>query len=613
MKFTRIRIVALFVTLVLPILVACGGGGGTSSTSPSASGSGSTTSPSASSTEGSASASASTSGSAAASPSASGSAAASPSGSAGAGASGAAAVPANAADFLVYGNSGEPDNLDSMDTTSGNALVVTQQIEEPLIGRAEANADGDLSGLLATEWTPNDDSTEWTFTLREGVKFHDGTDFNADAVVFNFQRLVDPNFEYGFRPDKKYAIVKQIFGGFVGEEGSSWKSIEKTGDYEVKITLNRSFPLLPDVLSASYFGISSPDAVKAAGAGYGTPSSKVVGTGAFKFESWSPGQNIVLTRNDEYWGEKARMPGAVVRFIADAPARLAELQAGSVDFSTNLGTDARETLDSDANVKEVEVEPFNIAYLAMNFNSKPFDDVRVRQAIAHAINKEEILEAFYGGEGEVANTFLPASLSEFRPDDLTTYDYNPDRARELLAEAGYPDGFDTMTLSDGTETALQFWYMPVSRPYYPNPKPIAEAMQSYLGDVGINASLQTEDWGVYLDNVDAGNKNGMWMLGWTGDYGDPNNFLYTFFGPNAATEQGYNNTELISTLTEAGQAPSLDDAAAQFKEASTVIAQDVPRIPIVHSPPVYGAVEGLEGWTPSRYGSEPWKTLFVEK
>jgi peptide/nickel transport system substrate-binding protein len=292
---------------------------------------------------------------------------------------------------------------------------------------------------------------------------------------------------------------------------------------------------------------------------------------------------------------------------------LAELQAGSIDFSTNLGTDARETLDSDEGVKEVEVEPFNIAYVAMNFNSKPFDDVRVRQAVAHAIDKQAILDAFYGGEGEVANTFLPASLSDFRAEDAPAYEYDPERAQELLAEAGYPDGFDTMTLSDGTETALQFWYMPVSRPYYPNPKPIAEAIQSYLGDVGINAELQTEDWGVYLDNVDAGKKNGMWMLGWTGDYGDPNNFLYTFFGPSAATQQGYNNAELVGTLTEAGQAPSLDDAAELFREAGTVIAQDVPRIPIVHSPPVYGAREGLEGWTPSRYGSEPWKTLFIEK
>jgi peptide/nickel transport system substrate-binding protein len=589
-SYMRVRIAwLLLIVMLLPILAACGGGetgGDTAAPSPAAETSPATTEGGAASPE------AGESPEVEASPSPEAQAPETPAGD---------DVPAEASQFLVYGNSGEPDNLDSMSTTSGNSLVVTQQIEEPLVGRAEAGVEG-LAPLLATEWAPNDDFTEWTFTLREGVEFHDGTPFNAEAVVFNFRRLMEEDFEFGFRDEgKTYPVVTSIFGGYAGDPASSWGGIEAVDEHTVRFTMTRPVPQLPEILSASYFGISSPEAVKEAGAQYGTPGGGAVGTGAFEFESWSPGQNIVLTRNDNYWGEPARMPGAVVRFIADAPARLAELQAGAIDFATNIGVEARTTLENDQNLKEVDVEPFNVAYIAMNLNTEPFTDPLVRQAVAHAIDKDEILQAFYGGEGEVATTFLPAAMSEYRPDDLETYDYDPERARELLAEAGYPDGFDA-----------EFWYMPVSRPYYPTPQPIAEAFAAQLSDVGINVNLRTEDWGVYLDNVDAGKKQGMWMLGWTGDYADPNNFLYTFFGPEAKTSQGYRNEEVINLLEEAGtQAP--EEAVETFQEAQRLIAQDVPRIPIVHSPPVYGARQGLEGWEPSRYGSEPWKTMFIEK
>lgn len=517
--------------------------------------------------------------------------------------------------FLVFGNSGAPDSLDSMNTTTGVSLIVTRQILETLIGFAPGTLD--LVPALALSWEPNADSTEWTFKLRENVTFHDGTPFNAEAVVFNFQRMADPDFEFGFRDaGNTYAIFPQIFGGFIGEEGSFWDSIEAVDESTVVIRLTRPTPLLPNLIAASYFGISSPTAIEEAGAAYGTPDVGSVGTGAFKFLEWQPGQSLTLVRNEDYWGDEARMPGIVVRFIDDAAQRLAELQAGAVDFTVNLAPEARETIEGSNDLAITPVEPFTIAYLSMNLSNPPLDNPQVRRAIAYAIDREAILEGFYSSVGTIANDFLPDVLSWARPDegDIEIFEYNPDRARELLAEAGFPDGFSTMQLADGREVPLELWYMPVSRPYYPAPQPVAEAYATYLADVGIEVELKTEDWGVYLDNWDAGTKYGMVMLGWTGDYADPNNFLFTHFGPGVIKQSSYENQEVFDLLSDAAVAPSQEESAELFKQAGVILNQDLPRIPVVHAPPIYAQQAAMDGWVPSPTGSgDNFAAIFIEK
>lgn len=524
----------------------------------------------------------------------------------------AAAASETPAGYLVYGGSGEPDSLDSMNTTTGTALIVAQQIEENLIDFKPGTLE--LQPALAESWEANADSTEWTFKLRQGVKFHDGTDFNADAVVFNFQRLSDPSFEYGYRAEgNTFAIFPDIFGGFLGDANTVWKGVEKVDDSTVKFSFVRPLPLFPNYVAASYFGISSPDAVKKNGVKYGTPEGGAVGTGAFKFQSWTAGQSLTLVRNDDYYGEKAKMPGVVVRFIPDAAARLAELQAGAIDFTINLAPDSRQTIEGDTNLQLAPLEPFNIAYLALNMNDKPFNDPKVRQAISYAIDKQAILDGFYGGVGSVADDFLPDVLSWARPDNLDKYSYDPEKAKALLAEAGYPDGFSTMVMTDGTEVPLELWYMPVSRPYYPTAQPIAEAYATYLADIGIKVELKTEDWAVYLDNVDAGKKHGMFMLGWTGDYGDPNNFLFVHFGPSWEKKAGYKNQTVWDTLQKAGSANSQDESANLFKEAGTQINKDLPLVPIVHAPPVSAQKKALTGWVQNPTGGESFAPITVTK
>ncbi|HZG68117.1 MAG TPA: ABC transporter substrate-binding protein, partial [Herpetosiphonaceae bacterium] len=383
-------------------------------------------------------------------------------------------------DYLVFGGSGEPDTLDSMNTTAGTALVVSQQMLERLAGFTPGGFD--IVPGLATEWSANEDSTEWTFKLRENVQFHDGTPFNAEAVVFNFTRLADPNFEFGFRavnegdPGNTFPIFPDIFGGFIGDPNTLWEGIEAVDENTVKINLTKPVPILPSLLAASYFGISSPEAVKKGGLQYGSPEVGVVGTGPFIFEEWRAGESVSAKRNEDYWGEKAKMPGVAFRFIADQAQRQAELENGSIDFTINLSADARETIEANQDLKVVSPEPFNVAYLSLDMTAKPLDDVRVRQAIAYALNKQEILDGLYGGVGEVADDFLPDALAWARPTTLEPYAYDPEKAKALLAEAGYPDGFSTVTLADGSEIPLELWYMPVARPYNPVGQAMGEAM-----------------------------------------------------------------------------------------------------------------------------------------
>ncbi len=176
---------------------------------------------------------------------------------------------------------------------------------------------------------------------------------------------------------------------------------------------------------------------------------------------------------------------------------------------------------------------------------------------------------------------------------MTGYEYDPDLARELLAEAGYENGFDT-----------ELWYMPVSRPYYPTPEPIAAAMASYLAEVGINAELLTEDWGVYLSNYYTG-KYPMYMLGWSPDYPDPDNYLFTFFGPGetGAARYGWDNPEVIDMLNRARTSPSLEERTELYEQVNLAVFEEVPAIPVAHNNPLHATRVGIEGWQPSPLGS----------
>jgi len=364
------------------------------------------------------------------------------------------------------------------------------------------------------------------------------------------------------------------------------KSIAKIDDYTVKFTFYKYHAPFLAQLATPMLSISSPEAIKKWGDDY---MYHPVGTGPYVFKEWIPDDRIVLEANPDYWGdEKPKIQELIYRVVVEPTARLLELQAGTVDFMYNMVVDDIPTAEADPNLVVYKVPPVNIGYISFNQAWKDangvevFRDVRVRQAIAHAINKQAIVDALYPGTGMPAKNFIPPSLWGYN-DDFEDYNYSPERARELLAEAGYPNGFDT-----------ELWVMPVSRGYYPDPTKVGEAIQADLAAVGINAKIVTYDWGTYLDKVDEG-EGAIVMLGWMPDFPDPDNYLFTFFGPGSKQWDSdmIPDQHLYELLLAAKAEKDPVERERLYYEACAVIHGVVPGVPIVHASEIYASRAGL--------------------
>ncbi len=517
---------------------------------------------------------------------------------------GALALGLGSAQTLIFGQSGLPVVLDSSQAQDGNSLSVSYQVVENLISFDPGTTD--LVPALATEWEGNEDASVWTFTLREGVSFHDGTPFNAEAVAFNFNRWNDRSHPQSFADEGvDYTSFTYVFGGYLGE-GSILEVANVVDENTVEFVLTDSVGFFPAMVAASYFGLDSPTAVEEAGADYGTPSVGIVGTGPFTFAGWTEGQQVTLERSPDYWQGQAEVERVVFRGIQDPTARLAELQAGSIDIAIELNPDDLVVIEGDQNLTPVEQQGQNVGYVGFYQGDRPadepFNSLQVRQAIAHAVDWNEIVDAFFAGLGERATEFYPDNY--FGRAGVPPYEYDPELSRELLAEAGYPDGFDT-----------EFWYMPVSRPYFPSPEPIAAAIASYLAEVGINAELQTEDWAVYLENYYNG-AYPMYMLGWSPDYPDPDNYVYTFFGPGEAGQAryGWDNPEVIELLQNARTSPDQDERITLYEQVNQIVYEEVPAVPVAHNNPLHATRSNIEGWIPSPLGSsiQLWRVTKAE-
>lgn len=515
---------------------------------------------------------------------------------------------------FIFGAQGEPVCLDPTIITDGISGRVTNQVFEGLV-----KYDKDTTNVvpsLAEKWAVSADGKTWDFSLRQGVKFHDGNPFNADAVVKNWDywsNTKHPVHDAQVKAGQTFEYYEGQFGGFDGD--SIISKVEAILPSVVRFTLKEPQGPFLQNLGMFVFVFWSPTALEKAGV---NSCKQPVGTGPFKFVEWKPNESVTLVKNADYWDKAnvAKVDRVVIRNIKDNSQRLAALKAGEIHGMEGLNPNDVPVVKADANL-QLLLRPANTTgYLAFNFKVKEFQDVKVRQAIAQAVNKKAIVDALYGGTGQVASQFQPPALWGYNK-DLKDWTYDTAAAKKLLADAGFPNGFSQITWADGKKEDLTFWYMPVSRPYYPNPKEIAEAMAADLAKVGITVKLQTIDWSVYLDK----RKNGqlpLYMLGWTGDNGDPDNFVCYFFCMDAKDtpimREGFVADKEVSDLLKKGASTIKQaDRAPMYQKAEQLIHDKVLRVFIGNNQPPLAFSKKVSGYIPNPTGTEFFNTVSIAK
>ncbi|GAB4085730.1 ABC transporter substrate-binding protein [Myceligenerans cantabricum] len=506
-------------------------------------------------------------------------------------------------DTFVFGASAEPSSLDPAFASDGETFRVARQIFEGLVGVEPGTAEP--QPLLAESWDVSDDGLEYTFHLVEGVTFHDGTDFDAEAVCANFDRwhgwtglAASENLSYYY---------KAVFGG-TGED-SKYDACEASDPATAVVTLNTPVPELIAALSLPSLSMQSPTAVEEYGADdvQGTEDAPQlteygkehpVGTGPYKFVEWKSGESVTLEANEDYRDEIADVKRIIFTTIADGTARRQALEAGDID-GYDLVAPADIGALGEAGFTLLDRPAFNILYLGMNQQQKPLDDPKVREAIAHAIDREGMTEATLPEGTEVATQFIPSTVMGYS-DDVTTYDYDPDLAKDLLAEAGAED------------LEIEFNYpTEVSRPYMPDPAAIFEAISADLEEVGITVTATAEPWSpTYIDTIQGGKKHGLHLLGWTGDYNDTYNFIGTFFG-SESLEWGFDDQEVFDAISDARNAP-LEEQEDAYKQANEVVMDALPGLPIASPVPTLVVAPEVVGYPISPVQDEVYNSITFE-
>jgi peptide/nickel transport system substrate-binding protein len=495
---------------------------------------------------------------------------------------------------LVFGRNQDAVALDPAIVTDGMSLNVARITMEGLTGYKLGSFD--VVPALATSWTVNPNGTIWTFNLRHGVKFQDGTRFDADAVKFNFDRwrLRNNPWHKLLQGNLEYSYYESQFGGFPGVI----QDVRVLAPDRVQLVLTRPLsPMLADLAMPS-FAISSPTAMKQEGENY---FRQPVGTGPYQVTEWVKDDHITMTAFADYWGDKPKIQTVIFRDIPDQSTSLLALEKGDIDGWEYPRPDDLTSLQADHDLTIYHQPPNNILYLAMNTQKPPFTSVLVRRAVNEAIDANAIVKNFYDPSAEVATDFLP--LFVWPHPNQTSYPYNPGDARRLLAEAGFPHGFTTT-----------LWYMTLPRPYVPEPQRVAEAVQADLRAVGIDAKLEGLEWGQYLDQTQRG-EHDIALAGWTGDNGDPDNFLYAILDKDSAIPPGAQNVcfwkddNFHSLMIAAQNTTDRTQRARYYLAALKIVHDQAPLVPLVHTGPPIVFKRTVIGYIGNPDNSEPFQVM----
>jgi peptide/nickel transport system substrate-binding protein len=484
---------------------------------------------------------------------------------------------------LVMARVKDAVGLDPSHQTDGISLNTTAEVMENLVTFKPGSFA--LAPALATKWRSNPAGTTWTFDLRPGATFADGTPADAAAVKFNFDRwrlTADPN-----RGNFEYSYYADMFGGFPGVI----RDVKVSSPTTVVLELTHPFaPFLHDIAMPS-FAIGSPTAIKADATAF---ELKPVGSGPYAVAEWVRDDHITLAANPAYNGPlvKPAFATVVIRDIPDQATSVLSIEKGDIQMLTDPRADDAKTLAQQKGIAIVNQPSNNLAYLALNTEKKPFDKLAVRQAIAYAIDSAAIARGLYAPGTIVAANWTPPGMLGENP-ALRPYSRDVARAKALLRAAGLPNGFST-----------DIFYPTAPRPYMPEPQRLAETLQAQLKDVGINATLEPYEFGVFLSKVRNGDHQ-MCLIGWSGDNGDPDDFLYPLLDQDSAhkgTAQNYSfwRDPAFHALMLAGQS-TVDEAKRGriYMEANAMVHDQVPAVPLVHTVVPIALSTAVTGFVPS--------------
>jgi dipeptide transport system substrate-binding protein len=497
---------------------------------------------------------------------------------------------------LVYCSEGSPENFYPAINTTGTSFDASAR---PIYNRLVEFETGtaNIRPGLAESWEVSPDGTIVTFHLRRHVKFQKtrwftpSRELTAADVVFSFERQ--------WKPDNLWYRVTSDNHSFFSDMGfpALLKSVTAPDDFTVVFELNRpEAPFLADLAMdfASILSKEYADRMMQAG----TPEKLdqfPVGTGPFYLVQYQKDSLIRFKAHPNYWEGKAAIDDLIYAITPDSAVRLQKLKAGECHVIPYPNPAELDTIRQDPALELLSQPGLNIAYLAFQTRIKPFDDKRVRQAINKAINKQAILDAVYAGVGIAAKNPIPPVLWSY-DDEIEDYPYDPEGAKALLAEAGFPKDFKT-----------ELWAMPVQRPYNPNARRMAELIQADLARIGITAEIKSFEWGEYRKRLQQGEQQ-MALFGWTGDNGDPDNFLHVMLGCAGAKIGGSNVAKWCfkpfdDLVTTAEHVMDREERAALYRKAQVIFKEEAPWVPIAHSNQ-FGAIrKEVTGFKLSPFGS----------